>query len=241
MQGIRQACVHKQVEFAPLALLPWGGGARSPSCCPQSTLFCKGFPCVYTSVLFAPPSQSTSALGTRLGSRTGADLVYPPFNVLLTDTFLSQEEDQVHSSRCIQRASGSSLPGGAVFQQYAAVPLCPAGVLEAMSAFWVSPQPCHTFAIPCLQPMSLSFVQKEEMLSAEAAPLSTSFCKVQLCILSSLPPRSSTLAEFQEEDACWESTGLKAAVLQCGLTSSLQPSPSHPLLLQLLAGVQCQC
>lgn len=101
MQGIRQACLHKQVEFAPLALLPWGDGARSPSCCPQSTLFCKGFQCMYTSVLFHPLFQNTSGLGTHLRSRTGADLVYPPFNVLLTDQSLSQNKDQVHSSGCI--------------------------------------------------------------------------------------------------------------------------------------------
>lgn len=125
-----------------------------------------------------------------------------------------------------------------MFQQHAAVPLSPAGVLEAMSAFWVSPQPCHTFVIPYLQPKSLSSVQKEEMRPAEAASLSTSFCKEQLCILSSSPPDSSTLAEFQEEDACWELIWLKAAVSQCGLTSSLQSSSSCPLLLQLLAGVQ---
>lgn len=100
--------------------------------------------------------------------------MYPPFNVLLTDKSPSQEKDQAHTSGCIRTASALSLPGGAVFEWHTAVPLSPAGISKAASTFCVSLQPRCTFAVPDLQPKSPSFVQKEEMLPAEAAPLSTS-------------------------------------------------------------------
>lgn len=61
-----------------------------------------------------------------------------------------------------------------MFEQHAAVPLSPAGVLKAVSTSWLSPQACRTFAVPDLQPKSPSSVQKEDMLLAEAAPLFTS-------------------------------------------------------------------
>lgn len=63
--------------------------------------------------------------------------------------------------------------GGAAFVCHA-VPLSPEDVLKAVPVFWVSLQPHCTFAVHDLQPESLSSVQKEEMLPAEAAPLSTS-------------------------------------------------------------------
>lgn len=98
----------------------------------------------------------------------------PPFNVLLMDESPSQEKDQAHTSEWIQTAFALSLPGGAAFQRHAAVPLSPAGISKAASTFWVSPQSHCTFAVPDLQPKPPSSVQKEEMLPAEAAPLSTS-------------------------------------------------------------------
>lgn len=64
---------------------------------------------MHNSVLFPPPPQTTSGLGTCLGSRMGAKLVYPPFNVLLADESPSQEKDQAHTSGCIRTASALSL------------------------------------------------------------------------------------------------------------------------------------
>lgn len=46
-------------------------------------------------VLFPVPPQATSGLGAQPGSRTGAELMYPPFNVLLTDVSPSQKKEQV--------------------------------------------------------------------------------------------------------------------------------------------------
>lgn len=65
----------------------------------------------------------------------GAELAYPPFNVLLTDESSSQEKGQAHTSGCIQTASALSVPGGAAFRWHAAVPLSPAGVSKAVSMF----------------------------------------------------------------------------------------------------------
>lgn len=100
--------------------------------------------------------------------------MYPPFNVLLTDESPSQEKGQVHTSECIRTASALSMSGGTAFKRHTAVPLSPVGISKAASTFWVSLQPRCNFAISSLQPKPPSSVQNEEMLPAEAAPLSTS-------------------------------------------------------------------
>lgn len=55
----------------------------------------------HTPVSYFPCHPNLHHIGNS-GSRTGAELMYPPFNVLLTDVSPSQKKDQVHlTSLCL--------------------------------------------------------------------------------------------------------------------------------------------